>query len=104
MEDNGKREEELVVAKKPKQFKSVTEELAPEAAPAATTVPTPTAKDSSVPAGVQDTIDNASVDSRIKIRSKAVADAVSDLLKVSNPKRLSVEHKPNLGHHSIAVR
>jgi hypothetical protein len=69
MEDNGKREEELVVAKKPKQFKAVTEELAPELTPE----PIPTVKDSSVPAGVQDTIDNASVDSRIKIRSKAVA-------------------------------
>lgn len=53
---------------------------------------------------VQETIDNAAPGWNVKIRSKANFDAASAAIKASNPKGLTIVHKPSLGHHSIASR
>lgn len=53
---------------------------------------------------VQATLDSAMKDGKVKIKSKANYDAAKAVLKAYNPKNLTLVHKPNLGHHSIAVR
>lgn len=53
---------------------------------------------------VQATLDSAMKDGKVRIKSKANYAAAKAVLKAYNPKNLTLVHKPNLGHHSIAVR
>lgn len=55
-------------------------------------------------AKVQKTIDDAAPGWTVKVKSKENFDAASAAIKASNPKGLTIVHKPSLGHHSIASR